>query len=308
MKGQVQAVKPINPIYGLLRQTIDEALDQLEPTRPILDESIHNARKSMKKSRAELRLLRKGMPDVAYQAENSRLRDAGAALSPVRDSRSLFDAFDSLQDKFDKELEGVDLAPLEKILRSNLAKARSQLQLDTPDKSAELQNCNHLLESCLSLAKKEYFSSIDSSAIHSGVKRIYRKGRSAFAKAKAERTTEALHECRKQAKYLFNALNGLAVATLDGNSKVMKRANRVGERLGDDHELAMLSEKISGGAYASVTPTTVNFLQRLIEQRRAKLQSDALRAGKKLYGEKPREFTEKAMQNVALPSHVSRQT
>ncbi|HET7061858.1 MAG TPA: CHAD domain-containing protein [Nitrosospira sp.] len=307
MKGQIRQFKPVNPVYGLLHKTIDEALEQLDATRPILDESIHNARKSMKNSRAELRLLREGMPGVAYQTENTRLRDAGRALSPIRDARSVIDAFNSLRNNFAKELEGVDVAPLEEILHSKLAKARSQLQLDMPDQSAQLQNCNHLLEDCLSLAKKEHFSSIDSVVIHSGVQRIYRKGRNAFAQAKAERTTEVLHECRKQAKYLFNGLNVLVIATPNGNSKALKHARRLAERLGDDHELAMLSEQISADDYVSVNAETIKVFRKLIEQRRAKLQNDSLKVGEKLYQQKPREFTKKVMQDVVLPSRNLRQ-
>lgn len=307
MKGQVRQFQPVNPIYGLLHKTIDEALEQLDAARPILDESIHNARKLMKNSRAELRLLRQGMPDVAYQTENARLRDAGRSLSPIRDARSAIDAFNSLRNKFAKELEGVDVPSLETILHSKLAKARSQLQLDMPDQSAQLQNCNHLLEDCLSLAKKEYFSSIDSAAIHSGVKRIYRKGRNAFSQAKAESTTEVLHECRKQAKYLFNGLNVLVVATPNGNSKVLKHARRLAERLGDDHELAMLSEEISTDDYVSVNAETIKVFRKLIEQRRAKLQNDSLKVGEKLYQQKPREFTKKVMQDVVLPSRTFQQ-
>jgi CHAD domain-containing protein len=164
-----------------------------------------------------------------------------------------------------------------------------------------------LLEDCLSLAKKEHFSSIDSAVIHSGLKRIYRKGRNAFAQAKAERTTEALHECRKQAKYLFNALNVLAVATPDGTTKALKHARWLAERLGDDHELAMLSQEISADGYMSVNAETIKAFRKLIEQRRGRLQNDSLKVGEKLYQQKPRGFTKKVMQDTVLPSRTLKQ-
>ncbi len=124
MKQAMRPDGPDNPIYRRLRETIDEALEQLEPARPVPDENIHTARKSLKKARAVLRLLRDGMSNDAYQAENSGLRDAGRVLSPIRDARSLIDAFDSLHDRYTKELEQVELEPLRKILHSNLTKAR----------------------------------------------------------------------------------------------------------------------------------------------------------------------------------------
>jgi len=155
MKQAIRPDGPDNPTYGRLRETIDQALEQLEPGQPVPDENIHTARKSLKKARAVLRLLRDGMSDDVYQAENSGLRDAGRVLSPIRDARSLIDAFDSLHDRYTKELEQVELEPLRKILHSNLTKARRRLNLDLPAKSAELKNCIRGLEDCLVLTKRE---------------------------------------------------------------------------------------------------------------------------------------------------------
>ncbi len=304
MKGQAGPITPVNPIYGLLHETIDETLEQLEPTQPILDENIHNARKSMKRSRAALRLLRDGMSDTAYRKENSGLRDAGRAFSPLRDARSLIDAFDSLRDRYARELEGVELAPVEKILYSTLVKARRHLHLNAPGKSAELKSCTRLLEDCLMLAKQENFSSINPGVVNSGLKRVYRKGRRAFAEAKAARTTEALHECRKQAKYLLNAIDGLTFPNRDSNSKILKWADQLGENLGDDHELATLSQEISKGDYAPVDTEVIKVLRELIERRRAKLQKNSLRLGEKLYRQKSKKFAKKVMKDVSLPSGV----
>ena len=161
MKQAIRPDGPDNPIYGRLRETVDQALEQLEPGQPVPDENIHTARKSLKKARAVLRLLRDGMSDDVYQAENSGLRDAGRVLSPIRDARSLIDAFDSLHDRYTKELEKVELEPLRKILQSNLTKARRRLNLDLPAKSAELKNCIRGLEDCLVLTKREDFAAID---------------------------------------------------------------------------------------------------------------------------------------------------
>jgi CHAD domain-containing protein len=303
MKTQAPTVEPVNPIYGFLHQTIDEALEQLAPTQPIVDENIHNARKLMKKSRAELRLLRPGMRDAVYRKENARLRDAGRVLSPIRDARSLIDALDSICDQFDKELEGVKLAPLEKKLHSNLAAARRNLHLKTPAKSEELQSCSRLLEKCLSLAKKEHFATIDSRAAHAGLKRIYRQGQDAFVEARTARTTEALHEFRKQIKYLFNAIDGLTVADSDRISKVLKRADRLGELLGNDHELVTLSQETSRENYSSMN-AAVKSVHALIEQKRIELQNHALKLGEKIYHQKPRKFAEKVLRDAVLPSPV----
>jgi CHAD domain-containing protein len=308
MKQAMRPDGPDNPIYRRLRETIDEALEQLEPARPVPDENIHTARKSLKKARAVLRLLRDGMGDDAYQAENSSLRDAGRVLSPIRDARSLIDAFDSLHDRYMKELEQVELEPLRKILHSNLTKARRGLHLDSPAKSKDLKNCIRGLEDCLVLTKREDFAAIDPAVAGSGLQRIYRTGRKAFAEARAVRTTEALHEYRKQVKYLFNAIDGLVNSHNNGNngnSKILKWADRLGDRLGDDHELAVLSLEISRATYTPVDSDVIRILHELIQRRRVKLERDALRLGKKLYAQKPGKFRKDLMKHVSLHSDGS---
>jgi CHAD domain-containing protein len=285
-----------HPADKLLRSSACEALERLQAPQPISDEAIHDARKALKKARADLRLLRDGMSKTVYQVENSRLRDAGRFLSPLRDARSLIKAFDSLHDRYIEELQVVELGPLQKILQGNLAKARRHLH--PQGKSTDLENCIRLLEDSLDLAKQEDFSSINSSTVGPGLRRIYRKGRKAYAEAKTVPTTEALHEWRKQVKYLLNAIDGLHSSKKNqGRGKVeevLKRADRLADYLGDDHELAMLVQETARGAYASIEGDVIKRLDALIESRRKKLQKRAFRLGKKLYDDKPKQFTKQA--------------
>jgi CHAD domain-containing protein len=285
-----------HPADKLLRSSACEALERLQAPQPISDEAIHDARKALKKARADLRLLRDGMSKTVYQVENSRLRDAGRFLSPLRDARSLMEAFDSLHDRYIEELQAVELGPLQKILQGNLAKVRRHLH--SQGKSTDLENCIRLLEGSVELAKQEDFSSINSSTVGPGLRRIYRKGRKAYAEAKTVPTTEALHEWRKQVKYLLNAIDGLHSSKKNqGRGKVeevLKRADRLADYLGDDHELAMLVQETARGAYASIEGDVIKRLDALIESRRKKLQKRAFRLGKKLYDDKPKQFTKQA--------------
>ncbi len=293
-----------HPADKLLRSSAREALERLQAPQPISDEDIHDARKALKKARADLRLLRDGMSKTAYQAENSRLRDAGRFLSPLRDARSLIEVFDSLHDRYIEKLQAVELAPLQKILEGNLTEARRHLR--PQGKSTDLENCIRLLEGSLDLAKQEGFASINSSTIGPGLRRIYRKGRKAYAEAKTVPTTEALHEWRKQVKYLHNAIDGLHSSKKDQGRgkvvKILKRVDRLADYLGDDHELAMLVQETARGAYASIDGDLIKKLDALIESRRTRLQKRAFRLGKKLYDEKPKQLTKRAGVSVRSTS------
>ena len=142
-----------HPADKLLRMSVGEVLERLQAPQPISDEAIHDARKALKKARADLRLLQDGINKTTYQAENADLRDAGRFLSPLRDARSLIEAFDSLHDRYIDELQGVELVPLQKILRGNLVKARRHLH--PQGKSTALENCMRLLEGSLDLLQED---------------------------------------------------------------------------------------------------------------------------------------------------------
>jgi CHAD domain-containing protein len=93
-----------------------------------------------------------------------------------------------------------------------------------------------------------------------------------------------LHEWRKQVKYFASQLKSLLPLMHKGLGKTYKKSNRLADCLGDDHDLALLHDKIiqhrkSGGA----VDTQVNALLHQLAQRRAKLQRKAYRRGKRLF-------------------------
>lgn len=277
---------PMNPACKLLQLAIGEAIKQINAPSPISDEAIHDARKALKKARAALRLLQDGMNKTTYRLENSRLRDAGRFLSPFRDAKSLIDAFDSLHERYKDELQGFELGPLVKILHANLTKARRHFSR-TP---TELEKCIRLLRGSLAMSKKEDVASINSEAIDTGLRDIFLKGCKASAEADTARTPEALHEWRKQVKYLLNAVEGLHPSTKEDVAHILKWSEDLADSLGDDHDLTMLSQETARGAYAPVDADMIKTLHALIERRRAKLQKRAFSIGKKLYDKKPKQF------------------
>jgi len=253
-----------NPATLELRAAIAEALERLEQPR-LSDDSVHEARKALKKARAALRLLRDGLNDAAYRAENAALRDAGRHLSPLRDSRSVLTALEALRKHYPEEIP----APGVEKLRHSLKTGRGRTLPEQPAR---------LLRRCLERAQQRDFASIGSAPLEHGLRRIYRQGRKAFAEAQSAGTNEALHEWRKQVKYLHDGLAALEGAARGKAAKIAKRADKLADRLGDDHDLAVLARR----------RRAPKKLRKLIAGRRRKLQKRALRLGEKLYGTKPR--------------------
>ena len=73
-----------------------------------------------------------------------------------------------------------------------------------------------------------------------GLKRIYQQGRDAFKTACKRPSPENLHEWRKKAKLLGYGLELIEGLGLRKTSRMIKRATRLSEALGDDHDLFMV--------------------------------------------------------------------
>jgi CHAD domain-containing protein len=132
------------------------------------------------------------------------------------------------------------------------------------------------------------------------VKRAYRTSRRAMTRSEQHRSRESLHEWRKQVKYFAHQLKALAPLMHEGPGKTYKRSNRLAGCLGDDHDLALLHDKIIqhrklGGA----ADGEVGALLHQLAQRRAKLQRKAYRRGKQLFSISPRRLEARVRQRLS---------
>ena len=268
----------MNPATHELYASIAVALARLGEPR-VSDQSVHEARKALKKARAALRLLRPGLEPAAYRAENALLRDAARSLAPLREPKSMLDALAALRRRDPGALPDVVLVRVMRELRAE----KKRVARDRSGRQAALGTCIRLLKQSLARAEQADFAGIGEKPLAKGMRRIYRKGRHALAQARASRAPEALHEWRKQSKYLLNALETLYGARGGKARKTTRRAERLADRLGDDHDLDALAGHAQG----------LRSLQALIAKRRAKLQEQAFALGEKLYREKPKSFLRK---------------
>jgi hypothetical protein len=259
----------VNPATQELHAAIADALERLDEPG-LSSESVHQARKSMKRARAALRLLREGLDGAAFRAENAALRDAGRRLAPLRAPQSVLDALQDLRRRYPEELPRARLEALERRLRAEQASG---------ERESARAGAARLLRHSLARAERADFLGIGAGALDEGLERIYRKGRKAYAEAGQAGTGEALHEWRKQVKYLLNALAALRADGKAGG-KAARRAEKLARRLGEEHDLAELEQRAPA-------------LRPVIERRRAKLRKKALALGEKLYRRKPKRFLER---------------
>ena len=271
-----------DPATALLRANLGRALDCLAETGKI-EARVHAARKALKRARAALRLMRPALASEVYERENRALRDAGRCLSPLRDARSLVVAARLLGKSRVKTSAGAaTISALRQILQQRLDAARSVFA-----EPAARRRCAQLVKACSQRMLRDPPPRADASKLLAGLRKIYRNGRRAFARASAERTPEALHEWRKQTKYLQAAAGALSDAGVQPLKRVVQRCADIAEQLGDDHDLIELRHEIERTFAAK--PGTEAVLSRL-DDRRLKLQRGALDRGARTYRKQPGQF------------------
>ena len=247
------------PLHHAALSLLDGTIETLTSSRS--DESVHAARKAAKRIRAALRLMRDSLGRRAYRRENGRVRDAAKPLTAVRDAFILR-----------KHLRSISARSL--ALHQELD-AEYHRQRDAVESQGWLESVARFQATRAQLAAAPALPSEGKSAI-AGVRKSYKAGRNACARARSGRD-RALHEWRKQTKYLLNQLELLHAVFNVELKKLHRRADELADVLGDDHDLGVLLSK------ARRYDATNRRLAKHIKRRRRKLQARALQLGHKLY-------------------------
>ena len=264
----------------ILLSEIDSALRQLaDPSAASNEEAIHEARKSVKKIRATLRLIQPAL-GKSYRAANEQLRDVGRTLSSLRDAHALSESLDALTQH--SRLREVVIQDLHQVL-DDLAKQRQQEAQDPEAWNA--------MRSKLQFVEKEANDwSIpdhsDFSGIADGLRRRFRRGRKAFEQACDHPQSEQLHEWRKRVKdhwYHMRLLRKSWPEVFDGYIAALDQLETA---LGDDHNLVLLEQFLANQSGASGSEEALEALRTAIRDRREELLGAARESGRRIYSER----------------------
>lgn len=273
-------------VRRIVRAEAGRAATGLAHGSAISDRAVHGARKSLKITRAALRLARAALGTREYRRENVAFRDAARPLGEMRDARVLVDALDLLMER---------LAPADRRatrrLRQLLVERLREVRRRVLGPAHALKPALSKLESARARTGA-WPAGRGWSVLGVGLRRVYRSGRRAFAVASDEPTVENLHEWRKQVKYLWHQLQMLAPMRPHRLGALADRAHELSRCLGDDHDLAILEAK-ARDPHSGLDADTRRTIARAIDARRAELQADAMKRGAALYAEKPGEFVER---------------
>ena len=257
-------------IARVARGRIDHALDELRgKTDSTPEEAVHEARKDMKKLRALLRLVRGELGKSTFARENACFRDAARELSGTRDSDVMLETL-----RRSTCPPGSAGSSARRCRRSSRATARV-------DRERAARGAIAILKEARGRVDAWPLEHDSFEALAGGLRRAYRRGRRDFEAARAEPDTEGLHEWRKRAKELWYHHTLLRELWPAAMNVVGDEAHELSDRLGDDHDLAVLAAWL--GEHAEPGAVVLD----AVESRREALQAAAFELGARLYAEKP---------------------
>ncbi len=272
----------------LTLEQIDLAIALLEGRRDApAARTIHETRKALKRARALVRLQRGALGEGRFARNNAVLRKAGQRLASARDSEVVVQALDATVQRGPKRLaRSAGVARLRVQLVAERERAQAHTRHGAEGRGvvlAELYGARVDLE-------RWQPSQGDGRTAREGLKAIYGAGRKRGRRARKVRSSAALHDWRKRAKDLRYAAEALELRG------VAKRADRLGEAIGEEHDLWLLEECVlrRRGCFKGDKASRKELLGQIARGRK-RLRRKALKLGAELYREPPKRFVRRQL-------------
>src|SRR3954447_13061300 len=201
-------------------------------------ESVHEARKNLKKSRSLLRLLPSDLDRKTFRRENRAMRDAGRDVADVRDADVMVDTLENLRERFVGFVAAAVFDELIHRFKDDAKKARDGREDSLVD---------DLVDRLRGIAARVDDSPLDGTGWRTaerGIAKAYKRGRKAFRRAVAKPTNENLQELRKRVKDVWYHDRLLRDAWPVVLAASADQAHALSDRLGADHDLAVLDERL----------------------------------------------------------------
>ena len=259
---------------------VEKALERLEESGDDPEAAVHGMRKDLKKLRALLRLVRDGLGEDFYRAQNKRFRDAGRQLSDVRDAQVKIATLDDLAERFGSELPEQPAS----LWRGMLEGERRQMREGAGDEPrARMQEAKEMIATGLVDWPLEGHGW---RLLEPGLTRGYREARKSMKRARSSQAAEDVHEWRKRTKDLWYHLRLLRGSWKPVIGELAEQAHELADLLGDHHDLTVLAEDLD----ARQAIKERERIGELIERRKGELLKKALKLGSRLFAEKPKAF------------------
>ncbi len=248
------------------------------------ERSVHEARKSLKRTRALLRLVRPGLGDARFRHLNVQLRDVARKLSAARDRDVVRRLLLSLHDA--KPPVAKAAARLVAILDSTPASG-----IEAPATPRNFGEALQEIEAIRNEIADVGLAPAGFETIVTGLAKCHRAGCRALARAiENPSEEEPLHDLRKSAQAYWRQMILIQQAWPEACLARAAAAKLVADLLGQDHDVALLDVLLAGPEGQALAAAERRALTRYCAARHAELRGAALPKARLLFAEKSDEL------------------
>jgi CYTH domain-containing protein/CHAD domain-containing protein len=277
-------------VRRVARSRLDDAIEILESldeaSADEIEDAVHDVRKRCKEVRALGRLVRSSIGDE-FERVNDTVREAADCLASIRDAHAVLATLDDLRAATHGSGEA-DLAAV----RVAQAAAADQATRDVHSGDERIEHADELLVAARKRIK-HWNVPDDFASLGTGIETAYRRGRTALRRARERPTDERLHEWRKSVKHLWYQLRLIEPAAPSALEPIVDTLDDLAEALGDDHDLAVLVERLANDPARFGGSQHVMRAIDLARTQQDDLRRRAFRLGATIYAEKPTAFVKR---------------
>jgi CHAD domain-containing protein len=283
MKSAKVSVRPDETLREGLLRSVDHLTDliikQPHPA-PNDEETTHQIRTAIKRLRALLRLVRPGLEPAFFEQENDRLRTAARILSSARDSEVARDTLKTLpvNDHAGRQAVNAALSALEPRIQREKVHQPNLNELKEDVRETRLR------------FRKLKFLKTERQIIETAIRKVYRQGRQRMKQAIRTDEDAAYHRWRIRTKNLYYELKFLETIwpkRLDG---MVSRLSKLQDRIGLDHDLAVLRTKLKKTPEAFGGKEKVERIVSCLDRQISKSRQAAIPLGRKIWQKRPKRF------------------
>jgi len=273
---------------NIILSRISYAQDQINSHEDV-HTLIHEIRKTVKRIRAVLKLIRDEIGYSNYYRENSFYRDLGRSLSGVRDSYVLGEVFSSLHERFPDAMKEKDYEAITGTLTRKVERELS----DFTEKKGGFDSIHRELD-CASGRVEQYCRlRNDFISVEKGIKRIYRRGSRYLSRVRKEFDTAEFHEYRKNTKYLLHQVEIIQPIYPRVLKSYAKSIDKHAELLGETRDYDRLEAYLHDQAGNVIRNAVKSSILGKIENHRGVLLQKIFSKSSLIYAENPKKFVKR---------------
>ena len=266
----------------IVREQLDRAVDEARDRHRAADDRVHQLRARIKRARAALRLVRaNGHLRGRARRDDRWMRDVARSLARARDATVEAETLRRLTERFGHEVPR---------LRETLTRVDERVSR----RQSGPRMAGHLGEAVQALRRVNddfghWRVHSGRRAVERGIRIAYRKARRLARELRVDDPPEQFHGWRKSVKRLGYQLRLLREAAPELWWTLGAPLERLGELLGDAHDLASLQAHVGAEPQLFGGSAERKALMAVLEREGAALQAEARALGAEVLSARPRE-------------------